>query len=80
LEEVGTGADVAEGSDIVAERSLLAGHLEVFHEGEIVLREIGLGPAAAADEGEDICRMGIAVRSRTSGSLCGHGERSASRS
>ena len=54
LEKVGTGADVAEGGDVVAEGGLLAGHFEVFHQGEVIFGQLGDGPAAAADEHEDV--------------------------
>ena len=57
LKEVGTGADIAEGGDVVAEGSLLAGHFEVLHEGEVILGQVGDRPAAAADQDQDVGGM-----------------------
>lgn len=61
LDEVGTGADIAERSDVVAEGGLLPWHLKVLHEREVVLGEVCHGPAAAADENEDVGGMGVAI-------------------
>lgn len=75
LEEVGAGADVAEGGDVVAEWGLLAGDFEVLHQGEVIFGEIGDGPAAAADEHEDVGGMGVAIGGGSSGGLGGNGQR-----
>lgn len=74
LEEVGAGADVAEGGDVVAEGGLLAGDFEVLHQGEVIFGEIGDGPAGAADEDEDVGGMGVAIGGGSGGGLGGDGE------
>lgn len=74
LEQVGTGTDVAEGGDVVAEGGLLAGDFEVLHQGEVIFGEIGDGPAAAADEHEDVGGMGVAIGGGTGGGLGGDGQ------
>lgn len=76
LQQVGTGADISEGSDVVAEWSLLPGNLEVLHEGEVILRQIGDGPAGAADEHENVRGVRVAVRGGSCGRLSGDRERS----
>lgn len=48
LNEVGSGADIAEGGYVIAERSLLTWHLKVFHQAEVVLGEVGHWPATTA--------------------------------
>lgn len=74
LEEVGAGADVAERGDVVAEGGLLAGDFEVLHQGEVIFSEIGDGPAAAADEHEDVGGMGVPIGGGTGGGLGGDGQ------
>lgn len=74
LKEVSTCADIAEGGDVVAEGSLLAGHLEILHQREVVLGELCHGPAAAADEHKDVGGMRVATGGGSCGSLGGDGE------
>lgn len=74
LEEVGAGADVAEGGDVVAEGGLLAGDFEVLHQGEVIFGELGDRPAAAADEDEDVGGMRVAIGGGTCGGLGGNGQ------
>ena len=61
LDEVGAGAVVAEGDDVVAEGGGLAGDFEVLHDGEVVFGEVDNGPAAAGDEDEEVGGLGVAV-------------------
>ena len=75
LEEVGPGADIAEGGDVVAEGGLLAGHFEVLHEGEVIFGQICDRPTTAADEHEDVGGMGVAIGGGTCRGLGGNGER-----
>lgn len=57
LKQVGTGADIAERGDVVAEWSLLSGHFEILHQGEVILGQISDWPAAAADKDQDVGGM-----------------------
>ena len=57
LKQVGTGADVAERGDVVAKGSLLSGHFEILHQGEVIFGQIGDRPAAAADKDQDVGGM-----------------------
>ena len=77
LEQVGSGAGVAEGGNITAEAGGLAGRFKVLHECEVVAAELDDGGAATGDDDEDVGRVGVTVTSRALGTLNADGQRAA---
>ena len=61
LEQVGPGARIAEGRDVIAEAGRLTGHLKMFHESEVILRQLSDRRATTGDDDKDISRVRVAI-------------------